>query len=897
MNSFSDRNASNRPKDSKGEASARNPASALGPSVASIAAQAALSEARRSNPDSAQASSGAARRTVPAPRQTATSAARCFVSDPVPAQTASSVTPRAASDPAALTPSPRADGAYAFLDEAREVEFYRRDLPTPWMNYLSNGTFHTMLSHAGGGVAFYKSPQIWRITRYRFFHLPTDRSGPYLYIQEVDDNGDPSEYWCPTNEPSLIRPDTWKSAHGMGYTRFEASKNEIFARTVYFVGPEENSLIWNLTLANDGPAEKKLHVYAYAEFGMMEFMRELQWQCYNKHQVSVTHHANDMLLYRYGVENQPKPDETPLVYFASDTPLTGYDGDRDAFVGSYRSESNPQAIERGGCGNSTLLGGDPCGALQMTVTLAPGETREINVFLGTAPTEAAARLSVERSRQSGFVERSFAGLKKEWDRYLGAWNCTLPDAEAERMLNVWNPYQAQRNFLFSRNISLYATGTFRGVGFRDTAQDILAVVPHDTQAATEKLRLLLGQQYRDGHVNHYFFPHEGWDPVTSIHSDDHLWTALAVWALIAESGNVDFLHEKIAYYDGGEGSVYEHLRRAIDYTANHLGRNGFPLMLRSDWNDQLFRVCREGKGESIWTAMQFGTALRQTADLAELAGHAADAARYRKLYDEQKSRVNGSGWDGKWFRRAVMDDGRFLGTDEHDQAKLWLNAQTWAVLSGMAEGDKGVTAMNSVRDLLNTELGIKKLHPPITDFPDPADPLTNYNPGTGENGAVFCHANTWAIIAECMLGRGDLAYEYYRQLIPSVAMDRAGLERYRAEPYVYASNLFGPDSDKFGLANVSWLTGTAAWMYVAATQHILGVRATVEGLRIDPCIPREWAGFTVCRMFRGCRYEIDVRNDSGEGRGVRAILVDGQLIEGNVLPVYEQPTVKVEVKL
>ncbi|CAM3629407.1 MULTISPECIES: GH36-type glycosyl hydrolase domain-containing protein [Saccharibacillus] len=802
-----------------------------------------------------------------------------------------------APDPAAV-PERRAGGAYAFLDHAREVQFYRHDLPTPWMNYLSNGTFHMMLSHAGGGVAFYKSPQIWRITRYRFFHLPTDRSGPYLYIRESGADADPHSYWCPTNEPAYARPDDWRSTHGMGYTRFEAAKNGLGARALYFVGPEENSLIWNLTLTNDSAAAKTLDVYAYAEFGMMEFMRELQWQCYNKHQVSVTHAEGDVLLYRYGVENQPKPEETPIVYMAADVPIAGYDGDRDAFIGSYRSESNPLAIERGGCTNSELLGGDPCGALQMKLTLAPGETRELNVFLGTAPDEAEALLAVERSRQAGFVPRSAAGLNRQWDRYLGAWHCELPDPDAQRMLNIWNPYQAQRNFLFSRNISLYATGTFRGVGFRDTAQDVLAVAPHDVEAARDKLRLLLGQQYADGHVNHYFFPHEGWDPVTSIHSDDHLWTAPAVWELIAESSDAGFLNERIAYYDEGEGSVYEHLRQAIRFTERHLGRNGFPLMLRSDWNDQLFRVCREGKGESIWTAMQFGTTLLKMIDLARLAGFGEDAEHYRKLYDDQKKRVNEAGWDGRWFRRAVMDDGRFLGTDEHDQAKLWLNAQSWSVLSGMAEGEKGRIAMDSVREMLDTELGLKKLHPPITDFPDPADPLTNYNPGTGENGAVFCHANTWAIIAECKLGRGDLAYKYYRQLIPNVAMEQAGLERYRAEPYVYASNLFGPDSDKFGLANVSWLTGTAAWMYVAATQHILGVRATPDGLVIDPCIPSDWDGYRVSRRFRGCLYEIEVRNASGAGRGVKQIVVDGKRIEGSTLPVQAAGTsVSVEVLL
>lgn len=602
---------------------------------------------------------------------------------------------------------------YTFSDEEKEVEFKRHDMPTPWMNYLSNGTFHTMLSHAGGGVAFYKSPQIWRITRYRFFHLPMDRSGPYIYVQDAKTGG----YWCPTSEPALDKPDEWKSAHGMGYTRFEAKRADIAARTVYFVGPYENSLIWNLTLSNQGSAAKELKVYAYAEFGMMEFMRELQWQCYNKHQVSVQYHPAETLVYRYGVENQPKPEETPLVYLASDTPLSGYDGDREEFIGCYRSESNPAAIENGGCTGSTLMGGDPCGALQFNLTLQPGESRTINVFLGTAADEQEVERAVAHSREAGFVESSFLALKENWASYLGAWESRLPDKDAERMINIWNPYQAHRNFLFSRNISFYATGTFRGVGYRDTSQDILAVVPFDTELAFDKLRLLLGQQYKDGHVNHYFFPNEGWEPVTSIHSDDHLWTALAAWDLLAETGDAAFLEAKLPYYDGSEGTVYEHLKAAIDFTASKLGPNGFPLMLRSDWNDQLFRVCREGRGESIWTAMQLGTVLLRMIDLAAAAGHPEHTAQYEAMYEAQRKRVNSIGWDGQWFRRAIMDDGRFLGSDEHDEAKIWLNAQTWATLSGMADEDKGLRAMDSVRDMLDTELGIKKFILPSPAFP------------------------------------------------------------------------------------------------------------------------------------------------------------------------------------
>ncbi len=773
------------------------------------------------------------------------------------------------------------DSYFYFNDTEKEVCFKRHDTPSPWINYLSNGTFHTMLSQAGGGVAFYKSPQIWRITRYRFFHLPTDRSGPYIYIQDKESG----EYWCPTYEPAAVRPEKWESAHGMGYTRFSAQRNEVQTQLTYFVGEFENSLIWNLKLKNNSNTRKKLGVYAYVEFGMMEFMRELQWQCYNKHQVSVKYEKDTgALIYKYGVEMQPKPDETPLVYFTADRTPDAYDGDRDEFIGSYRSEANPFAIENGGCTNSTLMGGDPCGALQFSFTIDAGQEETINIFLGTGMNEKEIEQSIRNSRKQGFVEESFQALKESWNKYLNKFSCSIPDEDAQRQINTWNPYQAHRNFLFSRNISYYATGTFRGVGFRDTSQDILAQVPFDGEASKEKIRLLLKEQYQDGHVNHYFFPTEGWEPVTSIHSDDHLWPILSVWNIVVESGDTSFLQESIKYYDGGQATVYEHLCKAVEYTKNHLGQNGFPLMLRSDWNDQLFRVCRQGKGESIWTAMQLGAVLLKIAELAHLLGKDGDAAAFTEMYEQQKKLVNSIGWDGKWFRRAVMDDGRFLGSDIHDEAKIWINAQTWAVLSEMAEEEKGFSAMDSVKEMLDTELGIKKIHPSITTFPDPKDPLTNYNPGTGENGAVFCHANTWAIIAECMLGRGDHAYKYYRQLIPNVAMEKAGVWRYKAEPYVYASNLFGPESDKFGLANVSWLTGTAAWMYVAATQYILGIRPQWEGLMIDPCIPPGWKEFTVEREFRGVPYRIYFKNESGRCKGVQRIEVDGEEITGNVIP-------------
>lgn len=736
---------------------------------------------------------------------------------------------------------------YEFKDSEKQIIIKNYDTPTPWMNYLSNGTFHTMISQAGGGVAFYKSPQIWRINHYRFFHLPTDRSGFYTYIKDGD------TVFCPTNQPVSDKPDEWSCTHGMGYTLFKSVKNGLKSDAKYFVGPYENCLIWELTLKSD--SDRKIKIFPYVELGMMEFMRELQWQCYNKHQLTV-YTLDDVLVYKYGVENQPKPDETPLVYFAADYPVTAFDGDRDEFVGAYRSEENPIRVEEGKCSNSCMMGGDPCFAFQLDIDLKAGEEKKIHIFLGTAMTDDEIKNSVKNCRENDFAEKSFAALKNHWEEFLGKFECELPDENTQRMVNIWNPYQAERNFQFSRNISYYATGTFRGVGYRDTAQDVLAMVPFDTNRAADKIKLLLSQQYNDGHVNHYFFPTEGWEPVTTVHSDDHLWTILSVHALCMEEGNLDFLDEAVEFYDGGRATVWEHLKRAVDFTLSNLGERGFPLMLRSDWNDQLFRVCKEGKGESIWTSMQFGLALKDMAELATLKGE--DTSKYTEAYEQQKKLVNTLGWDGKWFRRAIMDDGRYLGSDSEEQAKIWLNTQTWAVISGMADPDKAVKAMDSVYELLNTPMGIKKIHPSIKDYPSKENPLTNYNKGTGENGAVFCHANTWAIIAECILGRGERAYQYYKQLLPMEAQKYAGEWRYKAEPYVYASNIFGPESDKFGLANVSWLSGTAAWMYIAVTQYMLGVKPTWDGLKVNPCLPEDWKDIKVTRQFRGETYHFNL---------------------------------------
>lgn len=773
---------------------------------------------------------------------------------------------------------------FRFDDAAREIEFFRHDMPTPWLNYLTNGELTAMISQAGGGLTFYRSPQIWRITRYKFYNIPMDRGGLYFYIRDKSDGS----VFSPTFEPCRTPCEGWHAAHGMGYTRFRAECRGITAELTYFIG-KENALIADLTL---GGRDADLQVFAFAELGMMEYLREVQWQCYNKHQLRVDFNKKaDALVYTYGVDSQPRPQDTPLVYFAGSRPCNGYDGDRDEFVGCYRGEENPYAVECGGCTGSTLRGGDPVFAMQFDLSLRGGNKERLQAFLGTAHSQQGILSSLKKLRAPGYCDAQFDALAAHWEKYLSRFSAQLPDEAAQRTVDIWNPYQAHKNFLFSRNISYYATGTVRGVGFRDTAQDILAVIPFDLPAAKEKLKLLLTQQYGDGHTNHYFFPEEHWEPLVRTHSDNHLWPVYAAYHIVCEEGKTDFLSERVAYYDGGEGSVWEHLKKSVRFAAEHLGRNGFPLMFHSDWNDMLNKVCREGKGESIFVSQMLCLCCTQMQKLCALLGE--DDSFYREVFARQSELLETVAWDGEWFRRATMDSGEFLGSKSCPQAKIWLNTQSWAVLSGAVCREKCVRAMDSVKRWLDTPYGIKKIHPSMKDYPSKEDPLTQYNKGCGENGSVFCHANTWAVIAECMLGRGDRAFAYYSKLIPLNAMRTVGVWRYKAEPYIYSSNLFGPESDKPGLANVSWLTGTSSWMYVAATQYILGVRPQYEGLVIDPCIPKQWKNFSVRRTFRGCEYEIEVQNPHGVQKGVKEVYLDGKPAVMPLLSKHKKAKIKI----
>ena len=772
---------------------------------------------------------------------------------------------------------------YSFNDAEREIVFHRYDMPSPWMNYLTNGTFFTMMSHAGGNLSWYKSPEIWRIGRYNFFNMPVDVCGMFVYVKDEKTG----KVWNPSGIPCKEKADSWSSAHGLGYTKFNAEYDEVKADVKCFVG-KDNALIYNVVLTSD--CDRKIKLFAVQEMGMMEYLREVQWQCYCKNSQNILYdEAADALVYEYFPDLQSRGDETPFVTFFADRKCSSYSGVRADFVGPYRSLSDPIAIELGECPNTELKGGEAMFSMSFDVELRAGVSEEINIFLGTVePGESVVEIA-KRYRSKGYVQNSFAQLRKMWNDRLSAFSVNIPDADASRMINAWNPLQVLVNFYVCREISFYATGTIRGVGMRDAAQDALGNVLYDVEASKKKLELLLTQQYNSGKTNHYFYPEEKHPPIESDRSDNHLWLIYTAYQIVVEEGKLDFLYETVPYFDGGEGSVFEHLTRSIDYTVANLGRDGLPLMLGSDWNDMLTNVCKRGEGESVFVSQMLVLACRQMAELSQLVGR--PDGKYERIAADQIKILNDFCYDGEWFIRAVTDEGMKLGKKSDPYAKIWINSQSWAVISDSTSEERKKSAMESAVRLLDCGFGLKKLSPSLVrNYPTPETELTPAQQGIGENGGVFCHANTWAIIALCMIGKADEAYRIYRELIPENIVSKFGVDRYNAEPYIYSSNIRSPEALRAGSAGVSWLSGTSAWMMIAVEEHIFGIKPHFEGIEIKPALPSSWGEVTATRRFRGHMVTVKYHN---AGPRVTKIAVNGKETCEKIIKVDSDITVDV----
>ncbi len=788
---------------------------------------------------------------------------------------------------------PTADSAasyFAFRDADRAVEILRPDTPQPWINYLSNSSLHAFVSQAGGGFAWWKSPIVYRLTRYRQYNLPVDSPGFYVYLREKD-----GTVWSPTWRPCPAKPDHWKAVHQPGRTRFTAARGGLGATLTFFVCPDADVLVWDLALTATDGRDHALDVFAYCEFSQMIWQDETTYGYYTKLQLKTFYDARSgSVNHLFHVCNYPKGYEPPLVYLAGTGKVVSFSGSRLGFNGDYGDERDPRSLHAPRLPGDTLACGEPAAALHNRVAVrASGRAARLAFFLGVAPGVISDKAAAERRRNAdlarlrrpGAVDRQAAKAARWWEDHFAVLQSGLPDPAAARQINTWSVVNAVVTGRYSRSVNTEAPGV-RGVGFRDTCQDMIAIAYRKPAWAADTLRYLLSQQYADGHTAHLSYREEWYPPVGGKpKSDNHLWPALVAYAVAAETGDLGFLETPAPFLrdDGTPGAaapLWRHLMAAVDFAAAHRGAHGLLLTLGGDWNDIIGRFSERGRGETVFASQQYVYTLRLLIELADAAGKRDDAARMRVCLAQQEAALLACAWDGGWWRRGFDDDGVPVGSSRARFGRIFLNPQSWAVISGVGDRGRLVRAMDAAHAHLQTPVGLKLMAPGFAGWNlEPGKTPVGYGAGCGENGAIFCHANPWAVMAEALLGRGDRAWQVFTQLIPANVIRTVGPRVYRAEPYAWVSNIVGPENPAFGWGNVTQITGTAPWMDVAATQYLLGVRPVLAGLRLAPCVPAAWEGFTVTRRFSGCQVAITVAKDHSGDCRVRACLAGGKPLE------------------
>lgn len=798
-----------------------------------------------------------------------------------------------------------------FDDQNREYVIRRPDTPLPWINYLGNESYFGLISNTGGGYSFYRDARLRRITRYRYNQVPLDSGGRYLYLRDEKDG----DFWSPTWQPVRKPLDSYTCRHGMGYTIIESSYRGIDASVRYFVPMGETLEIWEISICNQRRHSASLSLYSLVEFCLWDALDD---STNFQRNLSIGEvEVEDGVIYH---KSEYRERRNHFAYFACSQSPHGFDTQREAFLGPYRGLDNPLVVEYGQSTGSIADGWAPVGSHQVKIRLEPGESQKLIFLLGYAENperekfdppgsqcinKRGALAAIEKYRQPQAVDAAFEELSNYWRQLLGIYQVESPDVHTDRMVNIWNAYQCMVTFNMSRSASYFESGIGRGMGFRDSNQDLLGFVHMIPARARERLLDLAATQLDHGGAYHQYQPltKRGNHDVGSNFNDDPLWLVLATAAYIKESGDLDILDEKAPFDNqpGSEAPLYEHLRRSLQYTLDRLGPHGLPLIGRADWNDCLNLNCfsdtpgqsfqtttnKDGKvAESVFIAGLFVLAASEMAEIAQRRGVKTDAVTWQQEAEKMRQTTLAHGWDGNWFRRAYDDNGDPLGSQVNQEGRIFIEPQGICVMAGIGLDDgKAAQAMEAVRDQLATPHGIVLHQPAFSHYYLNLGEISTYPPGYKENAGIFCHTNPWIMIAEARVGNGRRAHDYYLRINPSAREELARL--HRCEPYVYAQMIAGKDAPSHGEAKNSWLTGTAAWNYVAITQWILGIRPDFDGLRIDPCIPPEWNGFTVERYFRGARYLIQVSNPDAIGRGVRELTVDGKVYPaGGCLPVF-----------
>ena len=792
-----------------------------------------------------------------------------------------------------------------FDDDKREYVVTRPDTPRSWSNYLGSTEYGAIITNNAGGYSFYKSAAQGRFTRLRFNSIPMDQPGRYFYLRDRATGDYWSSSWQPVGKPL----DNFKSTcrHGTGYTIIESEYSEIESKTHYFVPLGATFEVWLIEVTNKSKQKRSIDIFTYVEYAS-------EWHGWHDafnlqySQYIVNCSVEDGIL-NVGIStNLPEvPERFEFRDQSRHSFLTlvgathsGFDTDREAFLGPYRTYSNPLVVERGETTQSLAYGDNACGTLKVELVLEPGETKTFAVLMGVGRGKDAAPKAKAIVPDVVTAKAKLNEVRDYWHSKIGSFSATTPDAEFDHMINVWNAYNCLITYAWSRAASLVYTGERDGLGYRDTVQDLLGVMAAITEPAKERLELMItGQDSAGGAmpVVKPFAHKPGHEPLTPPHeyrSDDCLWLFDTVPSYVKETGDLAFFDKILPYADKGQATILGHLRRAIEFNLERSGAHGLPCGLSADWNDTLKLGYH---GESVMVAFQLRHALSTYIEICARLNRPGEVKWAELELVTLDAALQKHTWDGAWFVRAFAEDGSVIGTKANSEGSIFLNTQTWAVLSGAAQGEQAMACMDACKEHLATDFGLMLCDPPFRTVPCQEIRAVLYNAGTKENSGIFCHPQGWAVIAETRLGRGNRAYEYYRAYMPSAYNDRAEIRG--IEPYVHCQSTHGKYSRKHGASRLPWLSGTATWSYVSGTQYILGIRPEYDGLLVDPVIPSAWNGFKVTRQYRGATYQIEVKNPKSVERGVSQVTVDGKAVAaGAPLPVAPQgSTVKVEVLL
>jgi len=794
-----------------------------------------------------------------------------------------------------------------FDDIRREYVITNPRTPWPWINYLGNEDFFSLISNSAGGYTFYKDAKFRRITRYRYNNVPMDSGGRYFYI---NDNGN---IWSPGWKPCKTELDNYECRHGMNYTSIKGEKNGITANVLYFVPLKTWAEVQKLTLTNNTKTTKKLKLFSFTEWCLWNAASDMEnfQRNFSTGEVEI----EGSVIYH---KTEYKERRDHYAYYSVNVPVSGYDTDRESFIGLYNGFDEPQAVVEGKPRNSEAHGWSPIASHFIEVELKQGESKDLIFLLGYVENKQdekweskniinkqKAKETIARFDTAEKVDAALAELRGYWDKLLSIYTVSTGDEKIDRMVNIWNQYQCMITFCFSRSASFFESGIGRGMGFRDSNQDLTGFVHQIPGRARERIIDIASTQFPDGGCYHQYQPlnKRGNNDIGGGFNDDPLWLILGTVSYIKETGDFGILDEMVPFDNdiSVARSLFDHLTVSFDHVVNNLGPHGLPLIGRADWNDCLNLNCfsndpnesfqttenkTEGsKAESVMIAGLFVVYGRDYIELCKKLDKNSEAARAQKLVDKMVDVIKKYGWDGEWFIRAYDFYGRKIGSNENEEAKIFIESQGWCTMAGIGR-EEGLCkkALDSVKERLDSKYGIVLNNPAFTKYIIEYGEISSYPAGYKENAGVFCHNNPWIMIGETVEGNGNRAWDYYKKICPSYLEDIS--ELHKTEPYVYAQMVAGKDAFRPGEAKNSWLTGTASWSFYAVTQFMLGIRPEYDGLLIDPCIPEDWKGFKITRKFRDDTYLIEILNPEGKSKGIKEVMIDGKPYTSNLLPVF-----------